>query len=175
MEWRGKLRRRKKIYRPRPHASRLWRPPPPLEPIASLSFWGPQYFTQGSVRAAKQVLLQNDPQKMIRNPGLLHRPLFFSRRILILAGAGSVPTTIRSAACPTHRYGIGPVGQTRMPSHQTSRKAPRIPSTAVLKSVITTASSGRSGRVGPGRPLGSFTKIKLQSRFAAIIYCIFNS
>ena len=44
-----------------------------------------------------------------------------------LAEAGFVPTTIRSAACPTHRYGIGPVGQTRMPSHQTSTKAPRIP------------------------------------------------
>ena len=33
-----------------------------------------------------------------------------------LAEAGLVPTTIRSAACSTDRYGIGPVGQARLPS-----------------------------------------------------------
>ena len=116
--------------------------------------------------------------KMVRNrqsKTLLHfvERLIFSQWILNLVVTGFEPTTIRFADGSINRHAIRPVGPRQKPFSRTSKEDPKIAKrTSLNRQFLGQVAGGRvgSGRVGPGRVADCvfFTKIKLQSRFAAI-------
>ena len=69
--------------------------------------------TRKSVVAAKQVLLQNDPQKTVEH-------LKCSPRGLKMVAVGFNPTINRTASCVSARYAIEPVGLAQVPTHEPS-------------------------------------------------------
>ena len=100
-------------------------PPPPLAPRLSFSFRGPTYFPEESAGAAKEVWTPDDPQKMLRNRGILCRPRLLRRPQFGRSGVSTHDHSVGGRFHRPLRHWAGRPGATSLPLKQ--RGGPKNP------------------------------------------------